>query len=86
MFCKSTQKNAQYPYFAKVSRDEYTKRSLTGLIDKYFDNSYLNAVSALLSIPKERVNPCSRTDILRHRQEAHLQFRRLQWHGPPHGC
>ena len=41
-----------YKYFAKVSRDEYTQRSLIGLIDKYFDNSYLNAVSALVKEEK----------------------------------
>ena len=37
-----------YQYFAKVTREEYNSRSLTGLIDKYFDNSYINAVSALV--------------------------------------
>lgn len=41
-----------YQYFAKVSREEYTQRSLIGLIDKYFDNSYLNAVSALVKEEK----------------------------------
>lgn len=41
-----------YQYFAKVSRDEYKQRSLIGLIDKYFDNSYLNAVSALVKEEK----------------------------------
>lgn len=41
-----------YQYFAKVSREEYTQRSLIGLIDKYFNNSYLNAVSALVKEEK----------------------------------
>lgn len=41
-----------YQYFAKVSRDEYKQRSLIGLIDKYFDNSYLSAVSALVKEEK----------------------------------
>ena len=37
-----------YQYFARVSREEYKQRSLIGLIDKYFDNSYISAVSALV--------------------------------------
>ena len=41
-----------YQYFAKVSREEYKKGSLVGLIDKYFDNSYINAVSALVKEEK----------------------------------
>jgi len=41
-----------YQYFAKISRDEYKQRSLIGLIDKYFDNSYINAVSALVKEEK----------------------------------
>jgi predicted transcriptional regulator len=41
-----------YQYFAKVSREEYNKGSLMGLIDKYFDNSYINAVSALVKEEK----------------------------------
>ena len=41
-----------YQYFAKVSREEYKERSLIGLIDKYFDNSYINAGSALVKEEK----------------------------------
>ena len=41
-----------YQYFAKVSREDYKQRSLVGLIDKYFDNSYINAVSALVKEEK----------------------------------
>ena len=41
-----------YQYFAKVTRDEYKQRSLIGLIDKYFDNSYMSAVSALVKEEK----------------------------------
>ena len=32
--------------------EEYKQGSLTGLIDKYFDNSYINAVSALVKEEK----------------------------------
>ena len=45
-----------YQYFAKVTRDEYKERSLIGLIDKYFDNSYLSAVSALVKEEKITVD------------------------------
>ena len=41
-----------YQYFAKVTREEYKQHTLTGLIDKYFDNSYINAVSALVKEEK----------------------------------
>ena len=41
-----------YQYFAKVTKEEYKQRSLIGLIDKYFDNSYLSAVSALVQEEK----------------------------------
>ena len=41
-----------YQYFAKVTREEYKQRSLIGLIDKYFDNSYIGAVSALVKEEK----------------------------------
>ena len=41
-----------YQYFAAVSREEYNQRSLVGLIDRYFDNSYINAVSALVKEEK----------------------------------
>ena len=41
-----------YQYFAKITKEEYKQRSLVGLIDKYFDNSYISAVSALVKEEK----------------------------------
>lgn len=41
-----------YQYYAKVTREEYKRGTLTGLIDKYFNNSYINAVSALVKEEK----------------------------------
>ena len=41
-----------YQYFAKISREQYKQGSLGGLIDKYFDKSYINAVSALVKEEK----------------------------------
>lgn len=43
-----------YQYFASLTKEEYKQRSLVGLIDKYFDNSYLSAVSAL--VKEEKIN------------------------------
>ena len=37
-----------YQYYALVSRDDYRKGTLRGVISKYFDNSYLSAVSSLV--------------------------------------
>jgi len=37
-----------YQYFAKVSRTDFGKLTLRGIIGKYFQNSYQNAVSALV--------------------------------------
>ena len=45
-----------YQYFARVTREEYKQLSLIGLIDKYFDNSYLSAVSALVKEEKITVD------------------------------
>lgn len=38
-----------YQYYANVSRNEFGKQTLKGIIGKYFHNSYQNAVSALVS-------------------------------------
>ena len=37
-----------YQYYATVSREAFSKRTLKGVISKYFNNSYLNAVSSLV--------------------------------------
>ncbi|MCI1786411.1 MAG: BlaI/MecI/CopY family transcriptional regulator [Bacteroidales bacterium] len=45
-----------YRYHAVVTEDEYRKSSLSGLIRNYFGNSYLSAVSALVSEKKISVS------------------------------
>ncbi len=45
-----------YQYFAAVSRDEFGKQTLRGIIGKYFQNSYRSAVSALVSEEKISVD------------------------------
>ena len=37
-----------FQYYAAVSRDDFSRRTLKGVISKYFNNSYLNAVSSLV--------------------------------------
>ena len=37
-----------FQYYATVSRDDFSRRTLKGVISKYFNNSYLNAVSSLV--------------------------------------
>lgn len=37
-----------YRYYAVVSQKEFRERTLKGVISKYFDNSYLSAVSTLI--------------------------------------
>jgi len=37
-----------YQYYAALSREEFGKRTLQNTILKYFDNSYLGAVSSLV--------------------------------------
>ena len=43
---------ATYKYFARVSKDDYKKSTLSGVIDKYFGRSYLSAVSSLVQEEK----------------------------------
>ena len=45
-----------YQYFAKVTREEYKQHSLIGLIDEYFNHSYINVVSALAKEEKITVD------------------------------
>lgn len=37
-----------YQYYATVTRDDFSRRTLRSVISKYFNNSYLGAVSSLV--------------------------------------
>ena len=37
-----------YQYYAVISEEDYSKRTLKNVISKYFNNSFLNAVSSLV--------------------------------------
>ncbi|HIY88457.1 MAG TPA: BlaI/MecI/CopY family transcriptional regulator [Candidatus Bacteroides pullicola] len=41
-----------YQYYATVSRDDYRRGTLGGVVSKYFDNSYLGVVSTLVQEEK----------------------------------
>ncbi len=41
-----------YQYYALVSREDYTNTSLSSIIDRFFGNSYMNVVSALVEEKK----------------------------------
>ena len=41
-----------YQYFPIVSREDYAGSSFKGIVSSYFNNSYLNAVSALVKEEK----------------------------------
>ncbi len=41
-----------FQYFAKISREEYSGGTLSNVVNKFFGNSYLNAVSALVKEQK----------------------------------
>lgn len=37
-----------YQYYAVVDKEDFSKKTLKGVISKYFNNSYLSAVSSLV--------------------------------------
>lgn len=45
-----------YRYFAIVSEEEYSNRTLKGVVKKYFNNSYLSVVSSLIKDENISVN------------------------------
>ncbi len=47
-FLAHKQFGTSYQYFPVISEQEYGRSSLTGIIQDYFDNSYLNAVSSFV--------------------------------------
>lgn len=47
-FVSHQAKGLSYQYSPIISREDYSKRTLRGVIENYFDKSYLSAVSALV--------------------------------------
>ena len=44
-----------YQYYSVVPKEEYSKKTLSGIVSEYYDNSYLNAISALVKEEKVSV-------------------------------
>lgn len=58
-----------YQYYAVVSRDDFKKKTLKGVISKYFNNSYLGAVSSL--VKEEEISLDELKQLIRDVEEAH---------------
>lgn len=58
-----------YRYFAVVSNEEFRSRTLKGVISKYFNNSYLSAVSSL--VKKEEISVDELKQLIEEVENAH---------------
>ena len=58
-----------YPYYAVVSCDDFKKKTLKGVISKYFNNSYLGAVSSL--VKEEEISLDELKQLIRDVEKAH---------------
>lgn len=58
-----------YRYFAVVSNDEFRSHTLKGVISKYFNNSYLSAVSSL--VKKEEISVDELKQLIQEVEDAH---------------
>ena len=57
-----------YQYYATVSRDDYRRGTLRGVISKYFDNSYLGVVSSL--VQEEKISVDDLTELIKQVEEG----------------
>ena len=60
-----------FQYFARISREEYRGGSLEGVINKFFSQSYLSAVSAL--VKSEKVSIDDLKELIREVEENNQQ-------------
>ena len=59
---------SSYRYYAAVSREEYSKKTLRGVISKYFNNSYLGVVSSL--VKEEHISVDELKELIREVENA----------------
>ena len=57
-----------YQYYALISREEYRKMTLRGIVDKYFDNSYMRVVSSL--VQEEEISLDELKELIRMVEEG----------------
>ena len=63
-----------HQYYALVSEDEYRKKTLKQVVDKYFDNSYTRVVSTL--IEEEALTLDELQELI---QQIKNKYKRLLW-------
>jgi len=57
-----------YQYYALISREDFKKKTLKGVISKYFNNSYLGLVSSL--VKEEDISLEELKDLIREVENA----------------
>ena len=57
-----------YQYYAIVSREDFKKKTLRGVISKYFNNSYLGVVSSL--VKEEEISLDELKELIREVENA----------------
>ena len=57
-----------YQYYATVTRDDYRRGTLRGVISKYFDNSYLGVVSSL--VKEEKISVEELKELIKQVEEG----------------
>ncbi|NCC10257.1 MAG: BlaI/MecI/CopY family transcriptional regulator [Bacteroidia bacterium] len=60
-----------YQYFPVVSEEEFRKGTLKKVISKYFNNSYLNAVSSL--VKEERISVDELKQLIQEVEQSHQE-------------
>ena len=60
-----------FQYFARISREEYRGGSLANVVNKFFGQSYLSAVSAL--VKSEKVSIEDLKELIREVEESNQQ-------------
>ena len=57
-----------YQYYAVLSKEDFKKKTLKGVIKKYFDNSYLRVVSSL--VKEEEISLDELKELIREVENA----------------
>ena len=57
-----------YQYYAVLSKEDFKKKTLKGVIKKYFDNSYLRVVSSLMK--EEEISLDELKELIREVENA----------------
>lgn len=61
-----------YQYYALVSRDDFKRRTLKGVIRKYFNDSYLGVVSSL--VKEEEITVDELKELIRQVEEGNKRW------------